>query len=90
MLREFWQGHPDAEVALRAWYKEAADAHWTTPADIKNRYASASILPGDRVVFKIRGNRYRLVAAIRYDLGIVFVRFVGTHKTYDSVDVLTI
>jgi mRNA interferase HigB len=89
-LREFWQRHPDAEMSLRAWFKEATDAVWETPADIKARYPSASLLPRNRVVFNIRGNRYRLVVAVRYDLGIVFIRFVGTHADYDATDVSTV
>lgn len=89
-LREFWQRHGEAEAALRAWFKEAEAATWETPADIKRRYASASFLPGDRVVFNIKGNQHRLVVAVRYDLSIVFIRFVGTHSEYDRIDPLAI
>ena len=89
-LREFWQRHADAEAPLRAWFKEAETASWETPADVKLRYASASFLAGDRVVFNIKGNRYRLVVAVRYDLKIVFIRFVGTHPEYDRIDPLNV
>lgn len=89
-LREFWVLHEDAEQPLRAWFKEAREAEWSSPSDIKARYASASILGDNRVVFDVKGNHYRLVAAVRYDLGIVFVRFVGTHDDYDRIDALTI
>jgi mRNA interferase HigB len=89
-LREFWQRHPDAEMPLRAWFKEASGARWEAPADIKARYPAASFLAGNRVVFNIKGNRYRLVVAVRYDLGIVFIRFVGTHEDYDSMDASTV
>ena len=58
--------------------------------DVKSRYVSASFLPGDRVVFNVKGNQYRLVVARRYDLGIVFVRFVGTHAEYDRIDAKSI
>lgn len=85
-LREFWEKHPDAETPLRAWFKEAHEAHWGTPSDIKARYAMASFLAKDRVVFNIKGNAYRLVVAIRYELGIVYIRFVGTHAAYDTID----
>ena len=89
-LRVFWQRHTDSEPALRAWYKEAREANWATPDDIRMRYAAASLLAGNRVVFNIRGNRYRLVVAVRYDLGIVFIRFVGTHAEYDRIDATTV
>lgn len=49
-------------------------------------YASASVLKGGRVVFNICGNRYRLVVHIDYQHRTVFVRFVGTHGEYDSID----
>ncbi|MCP3961783.1 MAG: type II toxin-antitoxin system HigB family toxin [bacterium] len=89
-LREFGERHADSEVPLRAWFKEAKEATWETPAEIKARYASASCLANDRVVFNIKGNDYRLVVAVRYDFGIVYIRFVGTHAEYDRIDAGTI
>ena len=86
-LREFWEKHEDAEAFLRTWFQEAREANWKTPAEIKKRYATASFVGSDRVVFNVKGNRYRLVTAIRYDLGIVFIRFIGTHEEYDRIDV---
>ncbi|MFM8865401.1 MAG: type II toxin-antitoxin system HigB family toxin [Limnohabitans sp.] len=89
-LRSFWARHPDAEQALKAWYEEASNARWTQPAEIKAQYRSASVLKNRRVVFNIKGNDYRLIVAIAYKLQIVFVKFVGTHQEYDSVDAETI
>jgi mRNA interferase HigB len=91
VLREFWAaGHADAEMALRAWFDEAESANWQGPGDIKKLYPSASILGKDRVVFNIRGNRYRLVVAIKYELRIVYIRFVGTHAQYDKINCLEV
>lgn len=89
-LRQFWEKHPDAEVPLRAWYAAASRAQWRTPADIKEAYRNASFLPKDRVVFNIKGNDYRLVVAVRYEKGIIFIRFIGTHRDYDHIDAGTI
>lgn len=89
-LREFWTKHPDAEEALQAWYGDTQRAHWDTPADIRAAYQSASILASNRVVFNIRGNRYRLVTQIHYNTQIVYIRFIGTHAEYDRIDALTI
>lgn len=89
-LRSFWARHPDAEQALKAWYEEASNAHWTQPAEIKAKYRSASVLKNRRVVFNIKGNDYRLIVAIAYKLQIVYVKFVGTHQEYDAVDAETI
>ncbi|NWF81276.1 MAG: type II toxin-antitoxin system HigB family toxin [Chloroflexi bacterium] len=85
-LREFWECHADAEQALKAWYYDVKYADWKSPVDIRKTYATASILANNRVVFNIRGNNYRLVVAINYDFGIVYIRFVGTHQEYDQID----
>lgn len=92
MLRDFWEtpAFSDAEQALKAWYDEARHANWLTPQDIKDQFRSASFVGNDRVVFNIHGNKYRLVVAINYSFSVCYVRFVGTHKQYDKIDVATI
>ncbi len=85
-LREFWEKHVDCEEPLRIWYSQAEEADWQTPNDVKKDYASASILHDNRVVFNIKGNRYRLIAKINYDYGILWIRFIGTHAEYDKID----
>jgi mRNA interferase HigB len=89
-LREFWNRHPDAQQALQAWYHDAKRATWKTPADIKNVYRNASFVGNNRVVFNIKGNQYRLVVAIQYQHGIIYIRFIGTHAEYDKIDATTI
>ena len=85
-LRDFWRRHPDAETPLRAWYAEASRASWRGPADVKASHRNASFLPGNRVVFNIKGNDYRMVAAVHYNRGMMFIRFIGTHQDYDGID----
>lgn len=89
-LREFWEQHPDAEQALKAWYHDTKHAEWKSPGDIRQTYATASIIANNRVVFNIRGNNYRLVVAINYAFRIVYIRFIGTHTEYDEIDAATI
>lgn len=89
-LRAFWEAHPDAREPLQAWYHDALQATWADPADVKARYRNASILAGNRLVFNVKGNRYRVVVAVHYDKGIVFIRFVGTHREYDQIDAASI
>ena len=86
-LREFWERHADAKEPLLAWYREVEKEDWNTPAQMKEKYLNASILGGGRVVFNIKGKKYRLVAKINYPGRIVYVRFVGTHAEYDRVNV---
>ncbi len=89
-LREFWANYPDAEEPLQAWYREALHAKWPNPHVIKEQYRNASVVQGGRVVFNIAGNKYRLVVKIDYPSGIVLIRFIGTHRQYDRIDVETI
>ena len=89
-LRDFSAKHPLAKQALLAWHDEACKANWQTPADIKRHFASASFVGNNRVVFNIKGNDYRFVVLVRYDKGLLFVKFVGTHAQYDKIDVLTV
>jgi len=90
LLVEFWDIHPDAEQPLRAWYAEATKASWNSPAEIKATYRSVSILADNRVIFNIKGNKYRLVVIVEYSQGKMFIRFVGTHEEYDRIDVTMI
>jgi mRNA interferase HigB len=78
--------HADAKAQLEAWYSDVRSARWKNPADVKALYRSASILKSNRVVFNICGNKYRLVVKVNYPAQIVFIRFIGTHKQYDSIN----
>ncbi|WP_047306082.1 type II toxin-antitoxin system HigB family toxin [Pseudomonas fluorescens] len=85
-LKAFWEKYPDAEQPLLAWVDEARKAEWTNPAQIKDQYRSASVLKSRRVVFNIKGNEYRLVVAVAYRFGALYIKFVGTHQQYDAID----
>ena len=89
-LKDFWIRHPDAEAPLRAWFRDVSFAKWSGPADVKRRYPSASMLGHNRVIFNIKGNTYRLVVHMRYDLNRAYVRFVGTHSDYNKIDAGTV
>jgi mRNA interferase HigB len=92
-LREFVEkrrGHKDQaalKAALDAWFDEVKKAQWSSTADIKRSYATASIVSGDRVVFNVKGNDYRLVVAVDFERGIVWIKWIGTHRDYDKVNV---
>lgn len=88
MLREFWErpGRGDAKNALLAWYHAVQGEDWSTPADVRAFDGRASFV-GERVVFNIRGNRYRLVVFIAYQVRTIFVKWIGTHAEYDRIDV---
>ena len=96
-LKAFWTLFPQAMGPLVAWLKEVERARWRNTADIRARYRTADFV-GDKVIFNIGGNKYRLVVRFRYaDLaakpplnGIAFVLFVGTHADYDKIDVVSL
>jgi len=78
------------KAALEAWFQEVKKVNWKKPSDVKEYYGNASIVGADRVVFNIKGNDYRLVAAIDYHRGIVFIKWLGSHAEYDQIDVRTV
>src|SRR4051812_5534937 len=89
-LREFAAKHPSAKAPLDAWYAEACRADWAGFADVKATYGSADVLGGNRVVFNIGGNKYRLIVKVAYRCRTIYVRFAGTHADYDKTDAETI
>ena len=91
-IKEFWETaeYSDSEQSLKAWFSIAKRADWATPQDIKNQFGSASIIGGQRVVFNIAGNKYRLVVKFNYPYRIGYIRFIGTHRQYDMIDTETI
>lgn len=73
-----------------ACYRHVLHTDWRLPTDVKHDFGSASILQGDRVVFNIAGNKYRIVMWINFPYRVVYVRFIGAHAQYDRIDVQTI
>lgn len=84
VLERFGQEYPDSRGPIDAWVSEVRSAKWETPHALKKRYPNASLLGGGRVVFNIRGNNYRLVAAIDYQNQLCVVERIGTHDEYDK------
>ena len=90
ILRDFWEKHADAEQPLKAWFKLAEEADWAKPSHVKEALLSASIVGDNRVVFNVAGNKYRLVVKINYPYRVLYIRFIGTHRQYDKIDVTEI
>ena len=87
---EYFGEHPDAEQALRAWHRELKQGDWQSPHDVAALYRSADFVGNNRVVFNICGNKYRMVVEFNYKAGVAYLRFLGTHKEYDEIDVTTV
>ncbi len=89
-LLDFADKHATARQPLLAWYDEVRQVVWEKPNEVKVMYNSADIINQKRVVFNIKGNHYRLVVDIEYEIGLVFIVRVMTHADYDKVDVASI
>lgn len=91
-LKDFYEtpGREDSKVALERWYHLTEEAEWRNLSDLKRDFPSADYAGNQHYVFNIKGNRYRLVVVIKFVMGYVFVRFVGTHTEYDRIDCSTI
>ncbi len=84
LLDSFKRAHADARGPLNQWQIEVERALWLSTQDIKHRYPSASVLSDNKIIFNIKGNKYRLVVKVKYRNGIVFIEWVGTHAEYDK------
>lgn len=82
-IKEFISQHSDAEASLLAWHDTIVAGTWANFADLKNTFKSADTV-GERTVFNIAHNRYRLIAGIHYNKKRVFVLHILTHKEYDK------
>jgi mRNA interferase HigB len=91
-LREFVESrkgrkdHAALKAAVDAWFAEVKKAEWSSTADVKRLYGSASIVSAERIVFNIKGNDYRLIVAVDFEKRIVWIKWIGTHADYDRID----
>ena len=78
VLKEFIDKHPQSKSSLEAWWNEAKVANWQNSQQIKEKYASASFVD------------FRLVVAVAYRFGAIYIKFVGTHEEYNKINVETV
>ena len=86
VLTEFGKKHSDSKDAMNSWYETSKEADWNSLGDVKKTFNSVDYVADNRFVFNIKGNKYRIVAMIFFDIRTVFIRFVGTHAEYDKID----
>jgi mRNA interferase HigB len=89
-LTRFSEKHSDTVVPLMEWYDIVSEADWSNVNDVKQTFNSADYVGNERMVFNIKGNRYRLVAAVIFPIRTVYIKFIGTHAEYDKIDVETV
>lgn len=89
-LKEFAEAHPSVRTALQIWSMVVKKSEWKNFSDVRQTFNSVDCVGDQRYVFNIKGNEYRLVAVIKFTIGFVYVRFIGTHKEYDKIDSRTV
>jgi mRNA interferase HigB len=87
-IKDFYEQpiYAEGKDSLESWYKEAINATWNNPNEIKEQYCNASVVGNNRIVFNIYGNKYRLIVKINYYAKVIYIRFIGTHKQYDKIN----
>ncbi|PON15744.1 hypothetical protein C2W62_22200 [Candidatus Entotheonella serta] len=83
MLREFWKRHPDRETALARWFKIVRQSEFGSLQDLRRVFPSAAKV-GELAVVHIGGNKYRLIAAVHFNRGKVYIRHVLTPEGYNT------
>jgi mRNA interferase HigB len=92
-LVNFWSSLPKvapretAEAAMMEWYTTASKASWRNVSELKKTFNSADVVAGNKVIFDVGGNKYRIVGLVAFRSKRIFVLFVGTHAQYDAIDV---
>lgn len=89
-LIRFYKKCPDCKKTLERWYHDVLTKHWRKPNNVTKDFNTSRIVENNRVIFKINGNDYRLIAEINYTKGWLFIKFLGTHTAYDRIDASTI
>lgn len=91
-LKEFYEspGKEDSRTALERWYGIAQQAEWRNLSEIKEDFPATDYVGNQHYVFNIKGNKYRLIVVVKFTIGRIFIRFVGTHAEYDTIECSTI
>lgn len=85
ILKQYIEKFPDSRVAIQEWVKITKKNNWNNFSYLKNTFNSVDNVGGQRYVFNIKGNKYRVVAIVKFSIKIVYIRFVGSHNEYDKI-----
>ena len=85
-LMEYIKDNPRTKTALQDWAQTVKRANWKCFDDVRKTYATVSNVGNQHYVFNILGNNYRMIVVIKFTIGMVYIRFIGTHKEYDKID----
>jgi mRNA interferase HigB len=83
ILREFAELHPAANQPLQDFRHLIESGTYSSFAQLKATFASVDKV-GERYVFNIGGNKYRLIAAIAFQAQLMWIKAVLRHEQYDK------
>ena len=86
VLDRFAKLHADVDPVLKRWSRVVKSQSWLTPHHVRDLHSNVRPIGRNRLIFNIRGNRYRLVVEVNYEAGLITVRFIGTHAQYDLIE----
>ena len=89
-IRDFSDRHDDSKDTLNNWYTVVEKADFANFNELRAMFNSVDAVGNDRYVLNIKGNNYRLIALIQFNVRTVYILFVGTHKEYDKIDAATV
>ena len=92
-IREYGAAHPRAMEALRLWQEAVEAADWANPTDVRRTMGYADQIGDERFIFNIKGNHYRLLAAINFSRRTLYIKGIFTHAEYSNLsrhDLLTL
>jgi mRNA interferase HigB len=86
-INQFIEANPPSAKPLLEWYLKTKESDWKNFADIRKVFGATDSVGNGLYVFNIGGNKYRLIARIIFGARTVFIRFIGTHKEYNKVNI---
>ena len=89
-LLEFGERHSIAQGPLKDLVATLRRATWRNMDEVRRTRPDARPISGERVIFKVKGDEFRVIVAIDFTRQIAFVKFVGTHAAYDRIDAHTV
>ena len=89
-LEKFWSRYTDTKKYLENWCRKVEINRLCTPDELREEFPTVRLLGGGQAVFKVKKNRYRLIAKFYFQDGVAQICWIGTHPEYDRVDATTV
>ena len=85
-LIKFKKKHTDCKSQIDAWIVDTETTKYRSFNEIKIKYPSASILKDNKIIFNIKGDRYRLATVVIIIADKIYIDWIGTHEEYNKMN----